>query len=149
TGNGAKDTAASMGLQLADLFNLTVTDTGPGGSSETYLNLTVKQSSRRVDKVLANESSLIAWAGDDLGKQTPVLPDFSKVEGDTVGQAAADLADARKNNPDPTSKAVVDAVKALNDAVVAALASVTDGGALTLGDFLPANGETDKKGLFA
>src|SRR5262249_37216619 len=24
-----------------------------------------------------------------------------------------------------------------------------DGGALTLGDFLPANGETDKKGLFA
>jgi phage tail sheath protein FI len=48
-----------------NLFNLTVTDTAPGGSTERFLNLsTANGSSRRVDKVLETESKLVKWDGD-------------------------------------------------------------------------------------
>jgi hypothetical protein len=46
------------GLTSADLFNLTVRDTATG-SQESFLNLTVADSQRRVDRVLEAQSALI------------------------------------------------------------------------------------------
>lgn len=52
------DVATSFGLASTDLFNLYVRDMATG-VVETFRNVTVKDSPRRVDKVLANESSLV------------------------------------------------------------------------------------------
>jgi phage tail sheath protein FI len=49
---------APFGLTAADLFNLTVRNTA-SGATETFLNLTVKDSPRRADRVLADESQLV------------------------------------------------------------------------------------------
>jgi phage tail sheath protein FI len=48
----------AAGLTSSDLFNVTVRDTATG-AQETFLNLTVEESQRRVDRVLERESALI------------------------------------------------------------------------------------------
>ena len=50
--------AARLGVAPADLFDVVVRD-GNTGRIETFLNLTTKESARRADRVLKNESSLI------------------------------------------------------------------------------------------
>src|SRR5436853_1304338 len=50
--NVSEEIAARLGVTKQDLFNLTVRDTAPGGTTEKFLNLTVKNSARRLDKVL-------------------------------------------------------------------------------------------------
>ncbi len=57
--------ATRLGVQPADLFDLTVRDGGTG-RTETFLNLTTKESARRADRVLAAESTLV--------RVTAVLP---------------------------------------------------------------------------
>ncbi len=54
---------ATFGLTSADLFNLTVRDT-VSGATETFINLTVAESPRRVDRVLANDSVFVRVRGD-------------------------------------------------------------------------------------
>lgn len=51
----------AAGLTSADLFNLTVRNTATGGQ-ETFLNLTVVDSPRQVDRVLEGESTLVRAA---------------------------------------------------------------------------------------
>ena len=47
-----------------NLFNLTVIDTGTGGATERFLNLSIaNNSTRRIDKVLEAESKLVRWDG--------------------------------------------------------------------------------------
>lgn len=58
-----REAAAKLGVCTSDLFNLSVTDAGTGWS-ERFLNLTVKDGPRRVDRVLAAESALLAYDGD-------------------------------------------------------------------------------------
>jgi phage tail sheath protein FI len=53
--------AARLGVQATDLFDLTVRDGGTG-LIESFLNLTTKESARRVDRVLKGESSLVRIA---------------------------------------------------------------------------------------
>ncbi len=53
--------ALSYGLASTDLFNLTVRDMG-GGTQERFNNLSVKESPRRVDRVLKAGSSLLRVA---------------------------------------------------------------------------------------
>jgi phage tail sheath protein FI len=53
--------AQRLGVQPADVFDLTLRDGGTG-SSETFLNLTTKDSARRADRVLAAESQLATVA---------------------------------------------------------------------------------------
>lgn len=60
--NVSEDVAARIGLKLDDLFNLTVMDTAPGGLTERFLNLSFKNSSRKIDKVLAVLSQSLAKA---------------------------------------------------------------------------------------
>lgn len=54
----SEDKAKDFGLSKSDLFNLTVRDTKTG-VTEQFRNLTVKDSPRRADKVLENESRLV------------------------------------------------------------------------------------------
>ena len=55
-----------FGLGSSDLFNLTVRDT-VGGGEETFLNLTVAESPRRVDRVLEKESRFVRLSGSPPG----------------------------------------------------------------------------------
>ena len=125
----------------SDAFDLTVTDSSQGGSSESFIKLTVADGPRRVDKVLENESQLLRWKKDAPLPTT--LPNFNKgigeekALGDEVGTALLNLMKARKDNPDPTSQAVKDNETAYKNAIDLALVSVSDGNELTIDSFLP------------
>ncbi|OGB24071.1 MAG: phage tail protein [Burkholderiales bacterium RIFCSPLOWO2_02_FULL_57_36] len=76
--NVSADVAARYGLAAADLFNLTVRDTATG-ITETFLNLTVKESPRRADRVLASESSLLHVASSATMPGTTLPPKHGDV----------------------------------------------------------------------
>jgi uncharacterized protein len=144
--------ASNMGLTKADLFNLTVRDANPGGSSERFLNLSMKASARQVDRVLEAESKLIRFDGTIDSTKT------AKVGMDAVSTAEKALADAKAallakqikgEDPKDEIKAAADTQKALEDLLKTTLKAVSDGTALSLGSFLPADGQKDKKGLYA
>jgi len=141
----SQDVADTLGVSKADLFNLTVRDAAPTGSSERYLNISVKDSARRIDKVLADQSRLVRWDGNWPPNPLPAIA----AGDDDVTKAEKALADAKKAQPPvpadiAAAQAVLDAArKAMDDAV-------SDGIALTKADnFTPQNAEADKKGLFA
>ncbi|OBF40983.1 hypothetical protein A5724_05215 [Mycobacterium sp. ACS1612] len=66
------DAAVATALAVApdDLFSLRVR-TRPGGAQEKFLNLTVKDSARRVDRVLARESAWVRIADPDALVERP------------------------------------------------------------------------------
>jgi hypothetical protein len=66
------DVAARYGLVPADLFNLTVRS--GSGALETFLNVTVKEGPRRIDRVLLNESALLRVASTTTLPGTTVPP---------------------------------------------------------------------------
>ncbi|HEX4708673.1 MAG TPA: phage tail sheath subtilisin-like domain-containing protein [Candidatus Udaeobacter sp.] len=159
---GAVDTdvseavALSMGLAKADLFNLTVSEGKPGGRSEVFRNVSVKESPRRIDKVLQAQSTLVRWDGTLDPANPPAISeakdDITSAEADVaIKQKALDDAIAAgkpQNEIDTLTQAVTAAkatLKTKQDAVAA-----SDGDALTLADdFAPNNAEQDKKGLYA
>jgi Bacteriophage tail sheath protein len=159
--DASQTVADKMGLAKSDLFSLTVRDTSPNGVTEKHINLTFKESPRRVDRVLDAESNLVTWDPD-----TPVDPNNPPAniveapsnEAEKLVQAEASLADATKKlqegksaNP-PLSAA---AIKKLEDAVADAqkalnAINVTDGISLTKKDnFTPVDAQLNKKGLYA
>jgi uncharacterized protein len=154
--NISADVASSMGLTKADLFNLTVQDANPGGTTERFLNLSVKDGPRRVDKVLEAESRLVRWKG----ALNPSTPPAISAGDDVVTKAGKDLAAAQKTltdklNADPSAdvtaekQAVENAKKTLDEKIQEMLKAGSDGVPLNITDFLPNNGELDKKGLYA
>lgn len=147
SGPAAAAVAAQLGLTAAQLFNLTITDLGPGGATESYVNLSVRNSARRVDLVLKDASNLIEWAGVALDGAPQDLPDFSVVKGDPVGAAYVKWEAARQ--ADPAAPAVAAARTAYDEALKAAQASVDDGAALTSADFIKPDGQANKTGLYA
>lgn len=60
-GHVSAATAKELGLDVADLFNLSLHDTATG-TNETFPNVSVKESLRRVDRVLAEGSALARTA---------------------------------------------------------------------------------------
>ncbi|BBL72827.1 phage tail sheath family protein [Methylogaea oryzae] len=153
TDNLSDSVAAAMGVTKADLFNVSVRDTAPGGKTERFANVTVKDSSRRVDKVLEAGSSLLRYNGvPDSGATIAAGVDaLSKAEND---YAVAKKALFEKQNSDPanvaTEQAAVTTTKtALDKALSDADKAVSDGLPLTALDLLPANGESLKKGIYA
>ena len=154
----AKDAAKALGVDVADLFTLTVVEEAANGSSEIFQNVTLRASVRRVDTVLTNESNLLDWGAPDLATSAPKLSDIipdpktgadfvPPRKGDDVVEKQAALNKAKAKNPDPSSyKKEQDD---LEQAVAAANASVTDGGNLTTNDFLPEGGKTNKVGLYS
>jgi phage tail sheath protein FI len=141
------DVAQRMGLTKADLFNLTVRDAGPNGITERYLNVSYKDSPRRIDKVLGAESRLVRW--DSASPLDPNNPPAIAADSDAVTEAEKALADALKAVPqvpadiDAARTALDNAKKAMEDAV-------SNGAALTKADdFTPQNAETNKQGMYA
>ena len=147
--------ALSMGLAKADLFNLTVFEEKPGGGTEVYRNVSVKESSRRIDKVLKSQSTLVRWDGT-LDPANP--PTISEAK-DEVTVAEKDVADKQKALDDAIkggNQGQIDAAtQALNTAKAAVKTKAdaletSDSADLTLADdFTPNNAETQKKGLYA
>ena len=93
-GSQDADVAARYGVQPADLFNLTVTDTVTG-QSESFPNLTVLTQGRNVQHVLAEESVLLTVAGA-LPTATPA-PGTATVG--TVGTDGGPLGDNDYTDP--------------------------------------------------
>ena len=97
----SEDVAAGWGLDKTDLFNLTVRR-GPDASAvvETFVNVTVKESPRRVDRVLLNESALLR-ADESEALPAAVPPKHADEPGDgktiwTDDNASTPVADADK-----------------------------------------------------
>lgn len=83
--------ASRLGLAPADLFDLIVRD-GNTGRIETFLNVSTKESARRVDRVLKNESTLIS--------ATQALPSNTAPAAHTGSQSDADVwTDQTKSTP--------------------------------------------------
>jgi phage tail sheath protein FI len=105
-----------------DLFNLSVKNT-KSGQIEVHRNLSVAAgSARRVDKVLAAESSLINTRG--------ALP-------------------TTKPTANATLPVGVDPFDTAHSTGVATTDQVTDGQALGVSNFLPTSGEINKEGIYA
>ena len=159
--NVSQEVATRMGLTTTDLFNLTVSDTAAGGVTEVFRNISVQPSPRRIDKVLAAESTLVRWDGAWLPNALPAIAagdDAVTVAQKKVADEEKTLADLRTANPNPdaaataainTQEGVVTTAKtALTTAETASQAS--DGIAQTeADDFNPAQAEADKKGLYS
>ncbi len=173
--NVPQEVADAMGLPLADLFNLIVREVDANEAvirSETFSNVSVKESSRRIDRVLKDDSQLVAWRG---AFPVPAALPAITAEDDAVTKEAAKLpaaqkavADAQKNlkaaqalNP-PDPAAVAAAQQALTDAqddldqanqdLATAQGNITGGSnglAITETTFTGPGNETNKTGLFA
>lgn len=137
------EVAQQFGLTASDLFNLTLHDTLTG-AEETFLNLTVKESPRRVDRVLRSGSSLMRVAASvDLSK----LGDPAKLK----VPKNADLSDADKTagktlwDADATASTGV----APGDGADVADARAVDSDALTGHDEVYLGSETAKTGMYA
>jgi phage tail sheath protein FI len=180
----SEEVATRLGLQKADLYNLTVRDAGPGGTTERFLNVSHKNSARRIDKILKDESRLVAWEGtsepeftfdpnaaiptvailaaekalkDAQAANPPVPADIEtaktnlanakKAAVDPVTKAEAALKDAQAANPSVPAD-IAAAKAALANAKKTAEDAVSDGTPLDTANFLPANGELNKKGLY-
>lgn len=157
--NVSEAVAVAMGLTKADLFNLTVFEDKPGGRTEVFRNVSFKESSRRVDKVLAAESVLVNWDSAKAAALDPKSPPAVSAAQDEITVASKDVADKQKAldaailaGPQPAidtaTAALTTAKNTLQTKKEALVAS--DGGELKLlDDFTPNNAETDKKGLYA
>jgi len=71
--------AEDLGLLPGDIFNLYVSDT-IGGKTESFLNLSVAESSRQIDGVLENQSGLIRVQGSSLPTSRPIEIEAAEVE---------------------------------------------------------------------
>lgn len=141
------EVAQRMGLTQADLFNLTVRDAGSNGMTERFLNVSYKNSPRRIDNVLAKASRLVRW--DSASPIDPNNLPAIAADADDVTKAEQALAAALKAVPQVPAD-IADARTALNAAKQAMEDAVSDGVALTKADdFTPANAQRDKKGLYA
>jgi len=170
-----QEVADEMGLPVADLFNLIVREVDANEAvirSETFSNVSVKESSRRIDRVLKDDSQLVKWRGT-----FPVPANLPAItaEDDAVTEEAVKLPDAQKkladakkklkaaqalNPPDPAAvtaaQAEVDTAQdeldQINQDLNAAKTAITGGSnglTLTEASFTGPGSETDKTGLFA
>jgi phage tail sheath protein FI len=161
----SSDIAKALNVKPEELFNLTVTDLG-SGASEIHRNVTVVKSIRRVDQILTQTSGLVRWAGaiDPPPKITPGDDPVTVAEADVTKaqkaeeDAATELKAAEAEQPqdqakiDQAKKKLEDATKEVankKDAVAAAVPNGSNGARLDASDFLPDQGEANKKGLFA
>jgi len=96
--NTSPDMAAALGVNPGDLFNLTVHEETTGGRAEQFLNLTLKDSVRRIDTVLASDSKLVRW--DSSVKLSDAQANFA---GAYAAYIAAQQALSQKPN-DPTAQ---------------------------------------------
>ncbi|MEA2831038.1 MAG: uncharacterized protein QOF22_1786 [Bradyrhizobium sp.] len=100
-GQVSDQVAQAMGLDKTKLFNLIVSELGPNGAPvrvEQFRNLSVEESSRRIDKVLADQSHLVHWKGNSPPNPLPDIPGIHTAEA-TLAAAQQQLAAAQAANP--------------------------------------------------
>lgn len=115
-GDVSDDVREQLGLLPADLlFNLTVR---MGSTTEKFLNLSIADNARRIDRVLASESSLVRWAADPF-----VAPSQAAADGLIAAVKTARAALVAALAAQPPVVATVNAAKA---ALAAALLDETD-----------------------
>ncbi|HEY0866635.1 MAG TPA: phage tail sheath subtilisin-like domain-containing protein [Fimbriimonas sp.] len=131
---------ASMGVPQNSLFNLSVTDVG-SGQSEYFANLTTADHASRVDRVLKGSSNLVRWRGAYPGSAPAVAAGK-----DAVSTAEDNLETQRRKIP--FVQADFDNARTALDTAVNALGG-NDGVDLTIANYLPANAQTNKQGLYA
>jgi hypothetical protein len=95
------EVAVRLGLVKADLFNLIVSEVDSEEKvirSESFLNLSVKDSARRIDRVLKDDSQLIRWRGDFPNTLPTVTAgdDSVSVQAKKLPAANTKVADAKK-----------------------------------------------------
>lgn len=153
TASANADIALALGVDKSALFNLTVRDSTPGGGSETYLNLTVVESARRVDRILAADSALVRVKGPLPNSISPAADAVTVAErAVTAAQDALDQkikAGAPESELQPLRDTLQAKRTALSTAAGAADAAAGDGGHLNAQSFLPDNGLALKLGLYA
>ena len=128
-----------LGLAADDpLFHLTIRDTGPGGVTERFLNVTLNDNARRIDRVLEAESDLMSWSGD-WATTKPAAAAITALK-TALGEASAKwdaLQAALKAQPpvpasiDTARKAYVAAQRALEDPASQADDKLAEAQALT------------------
>jgi phage tail sheath protein FI len=106
---------ADLGLAAADaLFNVSVSS---GGRTERFLNVTLTNNARRIDRVLAAESTLVRWdlkGQPDFPSPAPAMPKLD----DAKAKLAA-LRTAKQADP-PVPSNIAAAQKAYDDALAEA-----------------------------
>ena len=91
--------AARLGVQPADLFDMTVRD-GNTGVIETFLNLTTKESARRADRVLLAESALVRVT-QALPSNTALTAHPGTLTDPNVWTSTTDMSTGAKTTPAP------------------------------------------------
>jgi uncharacterized protein len=122
------DAREELGLEsTALLFNLTVR---LGSTTEKFLNLSVADNKRRIDRVLASQSNLVRWAPDkslDIGpialahELIRALKDARKSLTEKLAATPPVATDVTKAKEDVTA-----AEKSLNEAVITAKKTLTE-----------------------
>jgi uncharacterized protein len=155
--------AEQLKVDIGDLFNLTIQEDIPGGATEQFFHLTVKESIRRIDEVLLAQSNLMRWSGT-LNPAAPVVTPMDD-EVTSVPQKIVDAKQAivtfQKDHQSPTAEDEETLKKlqaALTDLQQNALNTAktnlggSDGLSLTYGatdtDDLPGS-QAEKTGLYA
>ena len=138
----SEEVAQSLGLTKADLFNLTVKDVGPGGAIEKFLNLSFKDSLRRVDNILETRSKLVRWEGSYPTNNLPAPPTDEKK--DEVATAEDALKEKREADPSADTSQEEAALAAAKKKLEA-----SDGDFLDINDFTGDFFQDNKKGLYA
>jgi uncharacterized protein len=94
--NTSADVATALGVSQSDLFNLTISEEATGGRTEQFINLTVIDSIRRIDKVLASDSKLVQW-------DSTVNPATMQANLAGASKQYADAKKAIKNTPNDST----------------------------------------------
>lgn len=144
------EVAERFGLNESDLFNLTVRDVYEG-TTETFLNVTLAESPRRIDKVLEQSSNLVRWYGDFPGDA--VVP--AAAASDPISTAEKGLEDAEKalaqkkleGGDTAVEEAAVTTARAALATAKQNAGSATDGNSLAPTTFV--GSEDDKTGMYA
>jgi phage tail sheath protein FI len=169
------EVAEDMGVPKADLFNLIVREVDNEERvirTEVFSNVSVKDSSRRIDRVLKDDSQLVRWRGDfPAPNALPAVAagdDAVSTEAGKLPAAQKKVADAKKKlkelkaatPPDPaaiaaaeqdvtTAKADLTQAQQSLDNAKTAIPGGSNGQRLSETTFTGPNTETNKTGLFA
>ncbi len=158
--NISADVAEALGIPQNQLFNLTILEDIPGGITERYLNLSVADNARRIDRVLADQSQLVRWGDlDDNGNVNPPTTAITVVAGSDAVTVAEDVLNNARNtyrrdrNLGKQSVLAQDqqtitvAQNAVNTAKVQIV--ISDGNPLEENDFTGPGTQENKRGLYA
>jgi phage tail sheath protein FI len=169
------EVAEDMGVPKADLFNLIVREVDNEERvirTEVFSNVSVKDSSRRIDRVLKDDSQLVRWRGDfPAPNALPAVAagdDAVSTEAGKLPAAQKKVADAEKKlkglkaatPPDPaaiaaaeqdvtTAKADLTQAQQSLDNAKTAIPGGSNGQRISETTFTGPNTETNKTGLFA